>query len=129
MEDLGHAKIEDFDRAVGRHANVRRLEIAMHDTLSMSGFDSRSNLHCKREKFVDGKMPALDALRQGFSLDHFHHEGALIVDLFEAINGGDVGMGYRSEQPRFALKPAERFRITTGRAEQDFDRDIPVQMR
>ncbi len=49
----------------------------------------------------------LQSIGEGVALDEFENEALRAVDVFEAIDGGDVRMIQRGEEVRFALKPGD----------------------
>ena len=87
---LGEAEVENLGLAVGGQLDVRRLEVAVDDALLVRLFERLGDLPRDRDGLVDGDRPALQALRQVFSLDELHGEDALAGDLLQAEEGGDV---------------------------------------
>ena len=63
------------------------------------------------------------------TLDQFHDEGLGLVGIFQAVDGGDVGMIQRGEGLGFALEAGNPFRIAGEGRRQHFDRDIAIEFR
>ena len=62
-------------------------------------------------------------------LNELHDQGRNVRRVLETVNVRDVRMVERGEHLRFAAEPGETVRIVRDGREQDFDRDVPVQLR
>ena len=98
VRHLGQSEIQHLHRAVRAKDDVARLQIAVHDTLLVRGFERVGNLPGDRQRLIQRHGALPDALRQGGSLHQFHHQviGADVVEL------ADVGMIQRSHRVYFA---------------------------
>ncbi len=70
-----------------------------------------------------------DAIRQCVPVDEFEHQRAEAVALLESVDGRDVRMVERGQQPRLALEAGEPVRIGREEARQDLDRDVAPELR
>ena len=95
----------------------------------MRRFESFRDLLRDGERLVNGNSPARDTVRERRPLDQFHDEGFGPVGLFQAIDGGDVGMVQRREGLGFALEAGDPVGVTGERCGQDLDCDITIQLR
>ena len=71
---------------------------------------------------------ARNALRQVLALDELHDQGAHVLRLFDAVNGGDVRMIERGEHFRFALKARESIGIGRQRRRKNLERDLTLEL-
>ena len=83
----------------------------MDDPLRVRGFERVGDLRRDRQGFVDRQRTARNPIRQRGPFDEFEHQGLHAVGLLHSVDGRDVGMVERREQPRFAGKPGEPLRI------------------
>src|SRR5262245_14344442 len=69
----------------------------MNDPLLMRRFQRIRYLPRDWNCFSERNRTALDPLRQRFSWHQFHDEKVTVIDLFQSVNGGDVGMIQRCQ--------------------------------
>ncbi len=81
------------------------------------------------QRLVEWNGPLLDAIGNGRPIDQLHHESGLPVGPLESVDGGDVGVIQGREDFRFTLKPREPIDIFRHCLRQDFDGDVPLQIR
>ena len=74
IHGLRETEVEDFDGAVGADFDIGGFEIAVDDSLFMSGFESLSDLPCDGQGLGDRYRPAGDGSREILTFDKFHHE-------------------------------------------------------
>ena len=108
----------------------------MDDALVVRRFDGVGDLTCNPQRFVDRQctarligQTALDDVGERVTIDELENEVLNAVGFFETVDGADVGMIHRGEHPRLALEPRETIRGAREGARQDFDGDIPAQLR
>ena len=92
LDRFRQAEVEDLHRAVGADLDIGWLQVAMNDAVFVRGFERLGNLLRDRQRFVEGNRTLRNALRQVIALDQLHHERGNALALFEAVDGGDVGM-------------------------------------
>ena len=126
---LREAEVEHLHRACGGELDVRRLEVAVDDPLLVRGLQRLGDLAREFECHVERQRSAGKTIGQGRAVDHFHHNGVPAACDFEAVDGGDVRMVQRREQPRLALQPRDPIRIVRQRRRQNLDGDFTMQPR
>ena len=100
----------------------------MSDPQLVRRFERVGDLPRDRQGFIERDGAALDALRQVLPFDQFHDDGSGPMTLFEAVDGGDVGMVQRGEHFRLALKPRQPIGVRRHRRRQRLDRDLTLQL-
>jgi hypothetical protein len=90
LNHFGNAKIEDLDSAVPGKLDVGWLQIAMNDPFGVRGFNRGCDLDCDCQRFINGWSSADDSIGERFSLDQFHNERTLVVNLFEPVNSRNI---------------------------------------
>ena len=75
----------------------------------------------------DGTMA--DAIRERRSFGQLHDERAHAFGFFQSVNGGDVRVIERGEQLRLSLEAPHALGIARKLGGQDFQRDVPVELR
>jgi len=100
----------------------------MNDALLVRGFECVGDLLGDREGFVEWNRATRNTLRQVVALDQFHHERGDALALFESVDGGDIRMIQRGEDPGFASESRQSLRIARERLRQDLDRHITIEL-
>jgi hypothetical protein len=121
------AEIQHLHAGVRRDLDVGRLEIAMHDAAAVRGHERQRDLLGDVERGLHRQPAARQAVGQCRTLDQLEHERADALVFFELVDGGDVGVVHRREQPRFALEPSVPRRIGGEARRQDLERDVAAQ--
>ena len=86
-------------------------------------FDLAGNL----DDFVDGQELAREVLVETDAFDQLEYQKSDSIGFFEAIDGSDVLMLKRGDDPRFALEAKQAPRILGEFGRQHFDRHVPPQ--
>jgi hypothetical protein len=128
VDRLGQAEIEHFHRAVGSHLHIRRLEVAVHDALRVSGVERVGDLARDRERLVQRHRAFGDEVGKRGSFHELHHEGAAVAGSFEAVDGRDVGMIERRERFGLAREARHAVGILLPRRRQDLDRHVTAKV-
>ena len=68
-------EVQHLHRAIVPDLDVRRLQIAMDDTLLVRGFERLGDLPGNRQRLVQRDRAMHDSLRQILTLGQFHDEG------------------------------------------------------
>ena len=76
----------------------------------------------------DGQGAGQQPGAQVLALGQFHGQDGLAVDIFQAVDGGDVLVLQRSQDPRLALEAGQAVGILGQFARQDLQGDIPAQL-
>ena len=72
--------------------DVRGLDVAMDDSLGVSGGQGIGDLHAEGENIVRRHGPAENALFESLAFEEFHDEIGVAVLLSDIEDGADVGM-------------------------------------
>ena len=78
--------------AIGRHAYVARLEIAMDDAAGMPGRKPLEKLRSEPGDLTLVVCARRDPVGQRLARDVFHDEQISITDRLEIVDRGDVGV-------------------------------------
>ena len=101
----------------------------MDDAQSMCGFDSFRDLLRDGHSFVERDRTFRDPIRKRRTLDELENERGRVAAVFEAVDVRDVRMVQRREHFRFTLEPRKPLRIGDERLRQNFQRNVPLQLR
>ena len=101
----------------------------MNDALFVRRFERLGDLLRDGHRLVNRDRAVRDELRQVLAFDQFHHEGRDAPALFDAVDGGDVGMIQRGQGLGFALEAREPIDLVRERFGQDLDCDVAIQLR
>jgi len=71
VDRFGKTEVEDLDLAVGCHANVRGLQIAVNDAALVRGLESLGDLSADADDLVHGDRPACQPGVQSLAVDEF----------------------------------------------------------
>src|SRR5207247_3564838 len=109
VDHLHHALIGRMRRVDGcaLKDDVGGLQIAMDDRLLVRGFERVSNLPCDSKGFGDGE-PRWSTKPPGERLpfDELEHQAVQPGTLLDTVDGADVRMVERCQQPRLAIEPS-----------------------
>ena len=108
---LGKTEVQDLDRAGLSDFDVRRLQIAMDDAAIMRRFDTAGDLKRIAERLTNGEGAGAKSLGQCLARHELEHQHADIARLFETVDGRDVGVVERCQEPRFTIEPQGTVRI------------------
>ena len=114
---------------VRSHLDVGRLQIPMDDALFVSSLKRLRDLFRDRQRLIERNGTPRDAIRERRSFDEFQHKCLGAVRIFEPVDRRNVRMIQRREDLRFTLEARESFRIVGDYRQQDFDRDLSMQLR
>ena len=127
--ELGQTEVQHLDQAgIGDH-HVRRLEIAMGQSLLMRRGNGVDQRHRHVQQPTDGHPRCRDQLLERATLHELHRDEDTTVGRLDGVNGDDVGVVQGRDGFRFVLKTLAPIRVTGDGVGQDFDRDLAVQRR
>ena len=120
---FGQTEVEDLRAAIGRHEDVRGLQIAMHDAAGMRRRQTLRNLLRQIDGLADGKRARarLKALGQGLPFEQLRHQ---VVDAAlgsHVVHRQDVGMVQGRRRARFPREPLEAHRVVGDVRRQHLD--------
>ena len=128
-ERLGEPEVEHFDLAVRRQHDVRRLQIAVYDTLLVRGLQCLGDLQRERECLGNRQRAGFEFLLERFALDQLHSEIQRALVFIEAVDRRDIGVIQRCEQLGLAFESREAVLVACERARQRLDRDFTAELR
>ena len=126
---LGNTEVQDFDVSLGRHHDVRGLQVAMHDLLLMGRIDRFGDLDPEHEQLAQPKRPLLEPLLQSLALDVLHGDEGFPFDLANLVDLADVGMIQRRRQLGFSQESFACDRVLFESLRQELDGHFAVQGR
>ena len=122
-------EIEDLGDAVRRELDVGGFEIAMDDAALVRRVERVDELTCDRDRLVDREFPLRPHPRvERLPLDQLHHDGGEPRPLLQAVDGRNIRVVERRQNPRFALEPCEPVLIRREQPWQNLDRDLAMQL-
>src|SRR5579859_1719741 len=119
--ERSQAEVQNFCLSGGRYKDVARLDVAVHDALTMGGFERVRYLDAEVEQPGVGGLP-ID-LVEALPLQQLHHEEGLIAAVVQLVDGADAGMVQGGGGARFAPKTLERRRVLARRLGQKLQGD------
>ena len=125
------AEVEHLYRSVGPQLDIRRLEIAVDDSLLVGRFEGFGDLLRDGQRLVerDGVRASTAVRRSSPSTSSITRALTPSASFVQPVDGGDVRMIQRGEDFRFALKPRHSFRVSNEGLRQDLDGDIAIEPR
>lgn len=122
VECFRETEIEHFDVAVGANLDIRRLQIAMNDSVIVCRFEGLRDLGRDPNRFRERNGATADAIGERRTLDQLHHKrGHRRID-FQAVDRRDMWMVQRRQHLRLAVKSGEAIWIAGDRRRQHLDR-------
>ncbi len=109
--EFRQAEIKDFDQSAFCDEDVRRLDIAVNDSLGVRRFQRIRNLKANANDLVRGQRFAMHHHAQRLPFQQLHADIMPALVLPNFINRADVRMIQRRSGPSFALKPLKVGRI------------------
>ena len=109
------------------HEEVRRLDVAMNNSLGMRRVHGIGNLYRQRKQQLDFERPPGDLVLQRRAFQIFHGDEGFSILLADVVNGADVRMVQGGSSLRFALETAQRQRIASHFIGKKFESDEAVQ--
>ena len=100
----------------------------MDDALFMRRLKRLGNLLGDVQRLFEGNRTFLDSLGQGWPFDQLQDQTMNPVGLFQAIDGGDVGMIERSQDMRFPLEADHALRVVGEDRRQNLEGNFTPQL-
>ena len=94
---LGEPEIQNLYRSFGRDLHVSRLQVAMHDSLLVRGFERIGDLPRDIDRFVERNGTLSDSVGQRRPFHQFHHQ----VIRPDVVEMADIVMVERRDGSRF----------------------------
>ena len=122
-------EVEHLHRAVGRHLDIRRLEVAVDDAHPMGAGERGGELPAQIDDTRAVQRPSFQQDRQALALHVFHHHERAAVVLDDVVDGGHVRMIDARRHARFADDAIAQIPRRDTRRDQAFQRDRPIEAR
>src|SRR5262249_29863757 len=126
---LCEPEIEHFDDTRGADHDVSGLQVAVHDSTIVGGFDRRRDLAADRQGLANGERTARQSLRERLPFDEFEDEVGRARDVFETEDAADVRVGERREELGLAVEARAAFGIRGKSERNGLDGNGPVEAR
>ena len=107
---LARPKSSTFDDPIGRDLDIGRLQIAVNDSLLVRRVERIGDLPRNRQCLAHRQRARRQALGERLTLDQLENQPMNAVALLEPVDGADVRMIQRGQQPRLALEPRAAIR-------------------
>jgi hypothetical protein len=128
--DPGYTEVDHINEVAQRDQDVRRLDVAVDEVVSVRGIQGLGDLADKvhsplrRDPTVRFEHPEdIGAVHQA----HVNEE--LAIDLAEVMNGNDVRIPQSRGDVRFTLESLDELLVTRQGCGQELECDIPVTVR
>ena len=110
--NLGQSEIKNLRVPALGDENIRRLDIAVHDPLRMSGIESVGNFDGQRENQFRFQRTPADAVLQRHAVEILHGDEGPAFALVNFVYDADVGVIQCGCGLRFTLKTGQSLGIT-----------------
>jgi len=120
---LGKPKVQNLGVPPLSDENVRRLDIAVNDSLAVRSFQRVCNLDADIQQQFQIHGTSRDAMLQSRPIEEFHHQVGLPVLLANFVNRADVGMIQRRRGSRLTPESLERLRVLVQFTGKKFQRN------
>jgi hypothetical protein len=114
--------------AVQAQQHVRGLEIAVNQALAVSVVERLGQRDHQPDRLLDRERAVGKPPRQAAAGDELHHDVGLVVLDVDVEDIDDLRVREVSNHLRLAQEPLARQRIACAAAEDDLDRDRPVEL-
>ena len=125
---LGESKVEHLHNARSGDLDVGRFQIAVNDAVLVRRFERFGDLMRDVQRLTDRDRPLGDPLGERVAVDELEDERGRAIHDFEPVDGADVGMIQRGQQPRLAVEADAPLGIGREETREDLDRDIAPEL-
>ena len=127
--ELGQPEVQHLHLPAPGDEDVRRLDVAVQDPVSMRGVEGVGHLHGDVEQGTELEGPAVQSLVERLALEQLHGQVALSGFFVKAVHGADVRVIERGGRARLTPEPLERFGGGCAPRGQDLDGDLAPEPR
>ncbi len=111
-DGLGNTEVRHLHECFRGDQNVARLDVAVHDALTVSVGQRRRGLGCELRTALGGQCSSTaENFGQGLPLDQLHHNEVGAVVLAPVEDGHDVGVRQIGRGLRFATEAFHKRRV------------------
>jgi len=129
IDRLRDAEVEHLHDTGRCDQDVGRLQVAVDDAAFVRRLERARDLLRGGQGVAERQRSATDAAGEPLAFDEFEHERLNAGGVLDPVDGADVGMIERREQPRLACESGDSFRIADKQLWQYLDRDIARELR
>ena len=122
---LRQAKIQNLDVAALGHEDVRRLDVAVNDSLAVCSTECICYLNSPCKHLLKRQRPGGNVMLKGRAFHEFHGNEGLAILLIDFVDGADVGMVQRGRCTGFSAKTFEGLGMPGHICGQKLERDEP----
>ena len=126
--ELSETEVENLQPAIGRDAQVARLQVAMHDAVLVRGCQALGQLDAKLHNFFLRQRSAGKFCVQRGSGDVLGDQKIQIAFAAELVDGGDAGEIHARQRDRFFAKSLARRRVGKQARGQYLERHVALQL-
>ena len=129
LHQFRQSEIEDLHPAVAGEENIRRLQIAVDDSLLVRRGHSARHLRRDLERFAHRNRALLHALAQRLAFEQLHHQERAAVVRADVVNRQNVRVIERADRARFLLESPQMVGVGRKRRRQNFYGHVALQAR
>ena len=125
----GDAEVHELRLTLTADHHILRLEVAVYDLVLMHPGEARAHLTEKSQGLQDRKRLLLfEPAAQRAAFDQFHGEKQPpVVHLSIVVDGDDVGMVHRRQDPRLLLEPPAKTLVAAELRAEHLDGDLAIE--
>src|SRR5947207_1313843 len=116
------SKIEDLRPSASSNKDVRRLNVAMDDSLAMCGIERIRHLNRDVQNLIVRQGPLQQSLSKRLSFQKLHGDERLALVLVDLVNCADIFVVERRSCARLHAKALQRARTLGYIAGQELER-------
>ena len=125
--EFGKAEIENLGVASFGDKNIRRLDIAMDDALSMSGVERISDFDADVEQDLDVDGAAHDEMLEGLAVEKLHGNKGFAGFVTNVVDGANVGVIEGRGSFGFTTETFESLAVSGEIVGEEFECDETVE--
>src|SRR5207249_4071358 len=129
---LGQTEIENLGLVATGHENVGGLDVAVDDSLGMSGVESVGDLRAEIEQLPEFHSlvvgPAVDPVLERLAFQQLHGDEVASAVFSNLVDRADIWVVQSGGGASFALKTVERERIFFRLRRKELERDMAAQV-
>ena len=127
--DFGESEVQDLDLSTAVEEDVGRLQIAVDDSLRVSGLERIRHLDRHRDELSDVDRSSPHLLEKGLTLEKLHDDEVRALVLFDCVDSADTRVVQRRSSTRFALKALQRSLVLRHFLWKELECDPSSQLR
>ena len=121
-------EIENFGMAAFGDENISGLDVAVNDSLPVSGVERVGDFYGDRKELFGVQRTAIDLMLESDAIQKFHRDEALLTIFSDFINSANVGMVQCGRGAGFTAKTLEGLRVARNIVRQKFQGDETAEL-